>query len=109
MAEGFSFPLGSERALERFAGTWVSVTRHAPPRPKLLLSSSGRDELFLLDEDPHEQRNRIADRGELAARLRDAWASWQPALRREALPAGEERDLTQELKERLRSLGYLVK
>jgi len=109
MAEGVSFPLGSERALERFAGTWVSVTRHAPPRPKLFLSSAGRDELFLLDEDPREQRNRIADRPELAARLRDAWASWQPALRREALPAGEERDLTQELKERLRSLGYVVK
>lgn len=109
MAEAFSFPLGAERYLERFAGTWVSVTRHAPPRPKLFLSSAGRDELYLLDEDPREERSRVEDRAELAARLRDVWASWQPALRREALAPGEERDLTQELKERLRSLGYVVK
>lgn len=109
MAEAFAFPVGPERRLERFNGTRVAVTRHVPPRPKLILSSLGGDELYILDEDPREQRNRFEDRAELAALLREAWAAWQPALRGEALPAGGDRDLTQDLKERLRSLGYLVK
>ncbi|MDH4198675.1 MAG: sulfatase, partial [Candidatus Aminicenantes bacterium] len=109
MAEAFAFPVGVERHLERFSGTRVSITRHVPPRPKLILSSLGGDELYILDEDPREQRNRIQDRAQLAVRLRDAWASWQPALRREALAAGADKEMTQDLKERLRSLGYLVK
>jgi hypothetical protein len=109
MAEAYSFPVFSAMHIKRFGGTRVSVTRHVPPRPKLVMSSKGEDRLYLLDEDPFERFNRIEDLEELADFLRNAWAGWQQDLKRGMITAGEERDLTEDLKERLRSLGYLVK
>jgi arylsulfatase A-like enzyme len=63
-------------------------------------------ELYKLDEDPGELRNRALDEPELAAELVALMWSWRQSRRDRGRPA-ESREMSQEDVERLRSLGYI--
>lgn len=97
----------SRRFQEDFLGTKVAIIRHSPPHPKLILSSSGKDALYLLDEDSKEQVNQIKEHQDLADNLRLLWLKWQPLLQKYSLEKDESPRMTKEIMERLRSLGYI--
>ncbi len=106
-APGIGLEENSKRFQEDFLGTRVAITRHAPPHPKLILSSTGKDALYLLDEDPKEQTNQLDKYQALANNLRLFWMKWQPSLQKYSLEKKEEKIMTKEIIERLRSLGYI--
>lgn len=106
-AQGIGLDENSKRFQEDFLGTRVAIVRHAPPHPKLILSSSGKDALYLLDEDPKEQVNQIKKHQDLAQELRLVWMKWQPLLQKYSLEKDESQRMAGEIMERLRSLGYI--
>lgn len=85
---------------ERFAIFWKFW--------KYIHSSDDQHELYRLDRDPEESRNLVETRAPIAQKL-DDWL--QPALtaisEQEAEEEYEQRELTKEEEERMRSLGYL--
>jgi len=75
---------------------------------KYIRSSDGRDELYALDSDPLESVNLLAQDEPLARRLAAELASFQAERLRNVERGSEEpAELNEELREQLRSLGYL--
>ncbi len=74
-------------------------------RMKYIWGSDGRDELYDLAADPGELTNLIGERGADAGVLRDLLAAKVAAL--EAAGGSEAPVFSEELKRRLKSLGYL--
>ena len=74
---------------------------------KLIVTPADQaDKLYQLDQDPDEQDNRVAREPDVTARLRMMLrAGLEPAKTRASTP--EERSLTPEELERLRSLDYV--
>ncbi|MCK4414009.1 MAG: sulfatase-like hydrolase/transferase [Candidatus Eisenbacteria sp.] len=73
---------------------------------KYIQSTSGEEELYDLRVDPHETRNLITVRPEVAARLRALIEPRREALSRQP-PVREAQPEDDALREKLRSLGYL--
>jgi len=78
-----------------FAGPW-----------KLLWSSTGRHQLFHLDDDPGESRNLIEAEGERAERMLTALDGYVSTLPGPA-EAGPPQQLDEETRRALESLGYI--
>lgn len=107
LAESSSTSLSSGQKTERLKRVEVAVTCHHPPQPKLIISSIGESELYFLEEDPREKRNLIKEQPGMAARLMEVWLRGEAVRQKYALPAEKSSDITRDLKERLRSLGYI--
>jgi hypothetical protein len=71
------------------------------------MNQDGPDELYNRIDDPKEQKNLIKKRPIIGQRLKKELADFM-ALTSERKPqASEKADIDEELKERLKSLGYL--
>jgi len=99
----------SRRFQENLFGPRVALIRHAGACPKLIFSATGRDELYLLNEDPHEKINQIENKKEIAVELRQVWFSWQSLWQKDTLSIATEKENmpNKALIERLRSLDYI--
>lgn len=79
-------------------------------RWKLVCDRTGRPlRLFNLILDPHEKTNRVAAVDSLAwaAALRDSLLQWNERMLEQAPPPGSAADLSDEMRDGLRSLGYV--
>jgi arylsulfatase A-like enzyme len=76
-------------------------------RFKLIRGSDGRAELYDLESDPLETRDRIDDPGAPSGRLGEALDAYHGSLQRCEVPEGPPPELTPEQIERLKALGYL--
>lgn len=109
IASVMGFSPDSKRFRERIYGPRVAIIHHTGAFPKLIFSGMGKDELYLLAEDPHENVNQIENKKEIATELRQAWFSWQLLWQKESLSISTEKENMPNkiLMERLRSLGYI--
>ncbi len=76
---------------------------------KFIWSSDGDHELYFLPEDPGEQNNLIESEPQRAETLHKQLNEWLASIERYRPPRkiGEGSEMSEELKERLRTLGYL--
>ncbi len=96
---------------QRFPGVDVSRFDRAlkmirTERHKYIWSSDGHHELYDLQADPDEERNIITQHREIAQDLDRRLTEWRNSFE-EATPSDEAPEFDEEVKERLRALGYL--
>lgn len=75
-------------------------------RVKYIWASDGKHELYDLKADPGEQHNIIAERPQIAAALDQRLTKWRNSFEA-ATPIDEHPEFEEEVKARLRALGYL--
>ncbi|MGW8251796.1 MAG: sulfatase/phosphatase domain-containing protein, partial [Anaerolineales bacterium] len=75
-------------------------------RYKYIWASDGNHELFDLQEDPDEEQNIIKDQQKIAKDLDRQLTSWQDSFEA-AAPSEPAPEFDEEIKARLRALGYL--
>lgn len=75
------------------------------PEYKIIWASDGHHALYDLSDDPNEATNRFADESELATKLLGELQAWRPPDG--SLLSDTEPDFDDDLRQRLRDLGYL--
>jgi len=76
-------------------------------RYKFIWGSDGRHELFDIEKDPCEKRNVINELPLLASQLKERLFDWYNSFEKVSIgECGEEVTTNEEIKERLRALGY---
>jgi arylsulfatase len=89
-----------------FDGTWKLIVQESD---QPMITASGGDELYNLDEDPGETRNLLRENREEMARLAQMLQRWLTLTSREDLPGGPmvPEEEMEKRKEKLKALGYL--